>query len=146
MVFADDLVVGSVFDLGSHSVTAEEIVAFATQWDPQGFHVDEEIARAGAFGGLIASGLHSMAIFQRLAVDGAFSHWALIAGRSISDVQMTSPVRPGMELTGRITIAAVEARGPERSLVSKSCELLHEGTPVISFQGSSYIARRPAVD
>jgi acyl dehydratase len=142
-LYAEDLVPGTTIELGTHRVTREEIVDFATQWDPQGFHVDDEIAEAGPFGGLIASGLHSMAIFQRLAVDGAFSHWAMIAGRSIADVQMTAPVRPDMELTGRITIDAVEPRGPGRALVHKSCALVSGDTPVIAFRGSAYIARRP---
>lgn len=134
---------GTTIELGSYLVTREEIVDFATQWDPQGFHVDEEIAAASPFGGLIASGLHSMAVFQRLAVDGAFSRWAMIAGRSIADVQMTSPMRPGMELTGRIHIDAVEPKGPGRALVHKTCTLLAGETPVIAFRGSSYVRTRP---
>lgn len=141
-LFADDLEVGSTIVLGTYRVTREEIIAFATAWDPQGFHVDEEVANAGAFGGLIASGIHSMAIFQRLAVDGAFSRWALIAGRSIEDVQMTAPVRPDMELTGRIRIDAVEPKGPGRALVHKSCALLHGETPVLSFRGTSFVRAR----
>jgi len=141
-LFAEDLEVGSTIQLGTYQVTREEIIAFATDWDPQGFHVDEEIADAGAFGGLIASGIHSMAIFQRLAVDGAFASWALIAGRSIEDVQMTAPVRPGAELTGRIHIDAVEHRGTGRALVTKSCVLLHGDVPVLSFRGTSYVRTR----
>lgn len=143
VLYAKDLVPGTTIELGTYRVTRDEIVEFATQWDPQGFHVDEEIAAASPFGGLIASGLHSMAIFQRLAVDGAFSHWAMIAGRSIADVQMTAPVRPDMELSGRITIDAVEQRGPGRALVHKSCELVCGDTPVISFRGSAYVRTRP---
>lgn len=142
-LYAEDLVPGTTIELGSYKVTREDIVEFATRWDPQGFHVDEEIAAAGAFGGLIASGLHSMAIFQRLAVDGAFSTWAMIAGRSISDVQLTAPVRPDMELTGRIRIDAVEPKGPGRALVHKSCTLLGGDTTVLTFLGSSYVRTRP---
>jgi acyl dehydratase len=142
-LYAEDLVPGTTIELGTYRVSREEIIAFATQWDPQGFHVDEDVAAASPFGGLIASGLHSMAIFQRLAVDGAFSHWSMIAGRSIADVQMTAPVRPDMELTGRITIDAVEPRGPGRALVSKSCELVCGDTRVITFRGSAYVRTRP---
>lgn len=142
-LFAEDLIPGTTIELGSYLVTREEIIAFATQWDPQGFHVDEDVAAAGAFGGLIASGIHSMAIFQRLAVDGAFAHWALIAGRSISNVQMTAPVRPGMSLTGTIRIDAVELKGAGRALVHKSCVLLHGDEQVLCFRGSSYVRTRP---
>src|SRR4051794_6124236 len=90
-VHAEDLVPGTSFDLGTYTLTRDEIVDFATQWDPQNFHVDDEVADAGAFGGIIASGVHSLAIFQRLVVDAQFSKWAIIAGRSIDDMQMTSP-------------------------------------------------------
>ena len=53
------------------SMSHEEIVDFASRWDPQPFHVDDEWARDGVFGEVIASGVHSFAIFQRLAVLGA---------------------------------------------------------------------------
>jgi len=142
-LFAEDLILGTTIELGSYVVTREEIVAFATQWDPQGFHVDEEIAAAGAFGGLIASGIHSMAIFQRLFVTGALADWAVIAGRSIGDVQLTAPVRPDMVLTGRCTIEEVDPKGPGRALVHTSCVLLQEETPVLSFRGSTYVRTRP---
>ncbi|WP_145726698.1 MaoC/PaaZ C-terminal domain-containing protein [Nocardioides sp. J9] len=109
--YAEDLEPGTTYDLGTYEVTAEEIVDFATQWDPQDFHVDEEAARHGAFGGLIGSGLHSMAILQRLAVTRVLRGWSLIAGRSVSDVQMTSPLRPGMTVHG---VLEVEDRGRGR--------------------------------
>jgi len=142
--FAEDLVPGTTIELGSYVVTREEIIAFATQWDPQGFHVDDEIAAAGAFGGLIASGIHSMAIFQRLFVTGALEDWALIAGRSIGDVQLTAPVRPDMKLTARCTIEVVDPKGPGRALVHMRCTLRNEETPVLSFRSSTYVRTRPA--
>ena len=67
-VFAEDLEIGQVIPLGSYSVTEEEIVEFATQWDPQWFHMDKETAGSGVFGGLIASGLHTLSICQKLVV------------------------------------------------------------------------------
>ncbi|MCZ4499124.1 MAG: MaoC domain protein dehydratase [Marmoricola sp.] len=141
-LYAEDLVPGTTITLGTYTVTRAEIVEFATAWDPQGFHVDEDVAAAGAFGGLIASGIHSMAIFQRLAVDGAFRHWALIAGRSIQDVQMTAPVRPDDELTGRIHVDAVVPKGHGRALVTTSCVLMCGEVPVLSFRGTSYVRTR----
>lgn len=66
-VFAEDLVVGEVHELGGYEVHAAEIVDFARRWDPLPFHLDDDVAQ-GAFGRLIATGLHSMGILQRLAV------------------------------------------------------------------------------
>ena len=62
----DDIVVGEEMDLGSHAFTAEEIVAFAREFDPQPFHLSEEGARGGAFGRLCASGWHTAAVWMRL--------------------------------------------------------------------------------
>src|SRR5215211_2002317 len=91
---AEQLPVGETIDLGEHRVTREAIVAFATDWDPQPFHVDLEFARSTTFGDVIGSGLHTLAIFQRLAVLGAYRDWAIVAGRTVRDVQFLSPLRP----------------------------------------------------
>lgn len=66
MQWLEDIVVGSVIDLGSHHFTAEEIVAFARDFDPQPFHLDEAAGRASLFRGLAASGWHTTAVWQRL--------------------------------------------------------------------------------
>jgi acyl dehydratase len=113
------------------------------RWDPLRFHVDEDVAQAGAFGGLIASGLHSMAILQRLAVLGLLQDWALIAGRLIANVQMTGPVRPGMTLRGTHRIDAVDPRGPHRSLIYQRLTLWHGDDELLSFDEVVYVARRP---
>lgn len=66
MQWLEDIVVGSVIDLGTHHFTAEEIIAFASDFDPQPFHLDEEAGRASLFKGLAASGWHTTAVWQRL--------------------------------------------------------------------------------
>lgn len=124
--YADDLRIGHVYRLGSHSVGEDDVVDFARQWDPQSFHVDAEAAAAGTFGGLIASGIHTLAIFQRLAVQGAFADWQVIAGRRLLDVEFRRPVRPGDILTGSMTIddIVVDERG--RALVTAAAALLDQ--------------------
>ena len=83
LLYAEDLPVGSTVELGSHAVTLEEMLEFARQWDPQGFHTDPEVAAAGHFGEVIASGIHTLGIYQRLSVEGAVGRWAVIAGRRV---------------------------------------------------------------
>ena len=68
--YFDDLTVGSSIDLGSKTVSAEEILRFAREFDPQPFHIDPEAAQHSIFGGLIASGWHTCSIAMRLLVDG----------------------------------------------------------------------------
>lgn len=141
-MYAEDLVTGVTHDLGTYTPSAEEVDAFARQWDPQGFHIDEDIAAAGHFGGIIASGLHTMAIAQRLMVTGLMGDVAVIAGRSL-DIQMTSPVRPGMTLRGELEFTSVDFRSPERALIHQCVTLTHEETTVLTYRGTAYIRRRP---
>ena len=105
IVHAEDLTPGQVIQLGSHTVCESEIIAFATQWDPQFFHLDPVRAAAESqFGGLIASGLHTLSIYQRLWVDSRTQPWRVIAGATMSDVAFLRPVRPGDVLTGHTVI------------------------------------------
>lgn len=142
VLYAEDLTTGIAHDLGSYTLSAEEVDAFARQWDPQGFHIDEEVAAAGQFNGIIASGLHTMAIAQRLMVTGLMQDVAVIAGRSL-DVQMTKPVRPGMTLHGQLEFETVEFRGAHRALVRQCVTLTHEESTVMTYSGAVYVRRRP---
>lgn len=100
--------------LGSYTLSADEIIAFAKQWDPQFFHVDEQRAKIeGYFGGLIASGIQTLGIYQRLTIDSRKRHWDVIGGAGIEDLQFRKPVRPGDTLTGEMVVQAVRLQ-PER--------------------------------
>ncbi len=131
LLYAEDLVIGSEWDLGSCVVTESEIIEFARQWDPQGFHVDPDIAAAGYFGGIIASGIHTMAIFQRLAVPAVFDRWATIAGRGMRDVRLLRPVRPGTTLTGTMIVDVVDLHHPDRARVEMTGRLVEDGGTVL---------------
>lgn len=124
-LFWEDLQPGAHFELGSHLVTKEEIVAFARQFDPQPFHIDPARARNSIFGGLIASGWHSASIWMRLYVDAVLSHAASLGSPGVNELQWLNPVRPGEELTG--FVEAVSARlsksRPELGLVELRGEL-----------------------
>lgn len=141
--FAEDLVVGHRYSLDSYSLDERELVEFARQWDPQGFHIDSGIADAGAYGGLIASGIHTIAIYQRLAVTGVFDHWSVIAGRQLTDVVFRRPVRPGDTLTGTVIIDDIAFDDRRRALVTTSAELVNQrGAAVLSLVVSAYVRAR----
>lgn len=144
-IYADDLSVGDVYDLGSHTVTTEELTDFASRWDPQFFHVDEDAARDGLFDGLIASGIHTMAVFQRLSVAGFWGRSATVAARGIREVRFLSPMRPDTTVVGRLEITGVQHRDTHRSLVSVSGTLHEEegGAAVLALSLDAYLARRP---
>ena len=77
-IHLDDLEPGQVHHLGRRMVTRDEIVAFAREWDPQPFHLDEAAAAASIYGGLIASGWHTVCVFMRLYADGLLARAAAI--------------------------------------------------------------------
>src|SRR5690606_14427897 len=112
---AEDLPVGEDLDCGTHAVTQEEIVAFAAQWDPQYFHVSPDLAAHSDFGGLIASGLHTVSIYQKLAVGGLLRRFDIVAGREITGLRFLRPVRPGDVLACTVQVRSVEPAGPGRS-------------------------------
>jgi acyl dehydratase len=143
-VFADDIAVGTTYPLGTALVTEDDILSFASQWDPQYFHVDPQAAAGSPYGGLIASGIHTVAVLQRLAVEAVYSRWATIAARGIRDLRFTRPVRPGTELTGVVVVADVQPRGEHRSLVTVTSRLDDvQGDPVLEVSLDVYVARRP---
>ena len=113
MRYFEDFVPGQVYELGSRSVSAEQIVAFAREFDPQPFHVDEAAARSSPFGGLIASGWHTCAIFTRLLVDSLLADSASMGSPGVEEVRWPKPVRPGDVLTGQAVV--LEARASERN-------------------------------
>jgi len=143
-IYADDLTADDVYELGSYTPTREEVMSFAETWDPQFFHTDQAAAERGLFGGLIASGIHTMAVFQRLSVAVFWGNSATIAARGIRDVRFVKPMRPGTTLAGRLVVDEVTHLDAERSLVSVSGSLRDDsGASVLSLSLDAYIARRP---
>ena len=138
-VYAEDLSAGDIVDLGTYRMTEEDLYEFAGQWDPQRFHTDPQFAQQGHFGGIIASGIHSLAIFQRLAVLKAYRHWWVVAGRSIQDIQFHAPVRPGMELQGRLEVTDVQFKREDRALVTLHGTLSCEGQLLFEMTNSAWI-------
>jgi acyl dehydratase len=139
---AEDLPIGEVVELGTWTVTREEIIGFATQWDPQPFHIDPDFARATTFGDVIGSGLHTMAIFQRLAVLNLYRHWAVIAGRALRNVQLTAPLRPDTTVRATVRVDSVTPHRADRSLVRKTGKVTHEDAVLMTLEVESYVLRR----
>lgn len=141
--YAEDLTAGTTYELGEYLVSHDEIVEFAQQWDPQSFHIDDEAASSSVFGGVIASGIQTIGVFQRLAVLAVFNDWAMVAGRSMRDIQFRAPVRPGMTLRGRLTIEGIQSTRPDRSLVTMTGRIVHEEREILVLSFDTYVHRRP---
>ena len=120
----EDIVVGEPMRLGSHSFTEAEIIRFAKTYDPQYFHVDPEAAKAGPFGGLVASGWHTVSVGHRIMVDALFEEADRlrdlgeepgVAGPSpgVNKAEFKAPVRPGDTIAYRLTVTS---KRPSNSL------------------------------
>lgn len=140
--FADSIAVGTTYELGSYFVTEPDIIEFASRWDPQDFHVDPVVAAEGHFGGIIASGVHTLAIFQRLAVETVYQEWAVIGGRRLSQIEFLNPVRGDMRLVGTLRIQDIEPESDIRSLVTAVGMLATADETVFRIVVEIYVARR----
>jgi acyl dehydratase len=94
-VYFEDVPVGQTQRFGRYEVTAEEILEYARQFDPQPFHADEEAASRSMFGGLIASGWHTGAMFIRMVCDHVTADAATAGALGFDDLKWLKPVRPG---------------------------------------------------
>ena len=110
VLYAEDLVEGVVYELGIHRVSAAEIVEFGRSWDPLPMHVDEHAARRSPLGGLIASGIHTLAIYQRLQADALIARLAVVAGREVR----ARLVRLGAQVDARDSPGRGRPRSPRR--------------------------------
>ncbi len=125
-LFFEDFVTDEVRTFGSHKVSAEEIISFAKEYDPQPMHVDEQAGKASMLGGLAASGWHTCAIMMRLICDGFLLRTASMGSPGVSENKWLAPVFPNDVLTLRRTVmeARTSKSRPEMGLVSFRFELL----------------------
>jgi acyl dehydratase len=143
--YFEDFKVGEVTELGTVGVTADEIVEFAKEFDPQPFHVDEEAAKTGPFGGLIASGWHTTALFMGMFVRTILLDSASMGSPGIEELRWTAPVRPGDTLSGRVTVTDVQpsAKNPKRGTVFTTSEVFNQnGELVLTMKARGFFARR----
>lgn len=146
MRFFEDLGNGEVVQLGTTAVTAEEILEFARSYDPQPFHVDPAAAEDSVYGGLIASGWHTCALFMRLLATGFLNDTASLGSPGVDEVRWRRPVRPGDTLTGTVTILGtrVSQSRPDRGIVTSSGALDNQtGETVLTMIATNLIRRRP---
>ena len=149
MRYYEDMPVGRRFEIGQASLDELDIIDFARRFDPQPFHVDVEAARSSAFGGLVASGAHTFAVFIRLFVQAVLLDAASAGSPGIDELRWPAPVRPGDTLRGTYTV--IEARPsrsrPEWGIVTGLGEASNQdGRPVLSMKLVNLLERRPGPD
>ncbi len=146
MLYWEDFRPGETVEIGEHTFTEDEIVAFGRQFDPQPFHTDPEAARASFYGGVIASGWHTCAVGMRLMVRHFIGRSASAGSPGVENIRWLAPVRPGDTIRYRRVI--LEARPSESKpglgLVRSRSEARNQrGETVMTMEGWTLIRRRP---
>ncbi|WP_028032623.1 MaoC family dehydratase [Chelativorans sp. J32] len=102
----EDMTEGRVFDLGSRTVTREEIIEFASEFDAQPMHLDEEAGRRSILGGLAASGWHTCSVFMRMLCDAFLLDSTSQGSPGVTELRWRKPVLAGDVLSGTTTVLA----------------------------------------
>jgi acyl dehydratase len=144
-IWWEDLQPGSVRELGTTSVTKEEIQEFAAKYDPQPFHLDEEAGRRSMFGALAASGWQTCGLAMRLTVDNLLRHTDSKGSPGLESLKWLKPVYPGDLLSLRHTIVESRAlrKRPDTGMVRARWELFNQhGDKVMEMEGYGFFGRR----
>ncbi len=155
MAYYEDAVIGEEHRLGVYEFTSDNIVAFARQYDPQRFHLDDEAAKASLFGGLCASGWHVAAASMRALVDYRAAAFAEIAARGetvpplgvspgITNLRWPNPTRPGDVVTFHARLLDKrETRRPDWGIVGfRLWGVNQNGAVAIEYENRPFVARR----
>jgi acyl dehydratase len=146
MKYLEDFSAGQKFTSGRLRVERARIKAFATEFDPQPFHLDDDAARQSLFGGLAASGWHTAAMTMRLLVDSELKPAGGILGAGFDEFRWPRPVRPGDEL--HVEIEVLETRAsksrPDQGVIKVRTTTLNQNNePVQVSVGNLIVPRRP---
>jgi acyl dehydratase len=144
--YLEDFAAGQTFGSDRLKIDSARIKAFAVEYDPQPFHMEEAAARDSMFRGLVASGWHTAALTMRLLVGSDLRPAGGLIGAGVDELRWPKPVRPGDEL--RVESEILEVRPsksrPEQGLIKlKTTTLNQNGEPVQVFIGNLVVPRRP---
>lgn len=143
----EDFVEGKTIDLGTKYVSAEEIVEFASEFDPQPMHLDEEAGKASILGGLSASGWHTCAIYMRLTTDAYLLDSTSQGAPGIDRIKWKKPVLAGDTLAGKTFVlnSRISKSRPHIGIVGMRTELTNQrGEVVLELENSIMFRTREA--
>ena len=146
MDYFEDFFVNQRFAFGRYTVTRDEIVGFAAQYDPQAFHTDESHPLSTELGGIMASGWHTTAIFMRLAVDAYLGNAAVLTSPGVDELRWLAPVRAGDVISGEAIVeqARLSASKPDRGILTTSVRLWNQrDIEVLRMTTHAFVRVRP---
>lgn len=144
--YLEDCKVGDRFQTASHTITKSEIIAFAREFDPQPFHLDEEAASRSVFRGLAASGWHTAAIAMKLYVTSGLKLAGGSVGFAVDELRWPIPVRPGDTLQSEIEVIGTRPSQSKKNrgvIRIRTTTKNQRGHAVQTFVASVLVHRRP---
>ena len=141
----EDFVVGQTIEIGSRTVTEEEIIVFAKQFDPQPFHVDKDAAAQSIFGGIIASGWHTCGLIMRLMVDQFLADSTSMGSPGVDEIRWITPLRPGdtLHVTNTVQDVKPSKSKADRGVVWTEWRAVNQhGEVVATIKGMGMFLRR----
>ncbi|WP_077622370.1 MaoC family dehydratase [Sediminibacillus massiliensis] len=114
----DEFTIGQVINTKAYRLSKEDILRFASEFDPQYMHLDEEKAKEGRFDGIIASGIHTLAISFKLWVEEGFYGEDVIAGTKMNNIKFAKPVYPGDELHNSVEVIDKQSTKKESGILT----------------------------
>ncbi len=130
--YMDELHVGQRFTSGSAQIERDRVISFATEFDPQPFHLDEELAKGTLFKGLAASGWHTASVTMRLLVDGGLPFAGGLVGGAVS-IEWPTPTRPGdiLHVDSEIVDITRSRSRPNRGVVTVAGETKNQRDEIV---------------
>lgn len=145
--YFDDYRKGEVMEFGDCLITREEIIDFASRYDPQAFHLDDAAGRESVFGGLVASGWMTCGVLMRMLVDHFISPVSSMGSPGIDELRWLKPVRPGDHLRARVTVLELRrsTSRPDRGIIHFQQEALNQDDEVVlTMRGMGMSKCRPS--
>ena len=144
--YYEDFKLGETVELGRHTITQDEILDFATKYDPQPFHTDPAAAKNSIYGGIIASGWHTCSIVMRTMVDAYVSKAASMGSPGMEEIRWLKPVRPDDTLIIKRTVEEMRLTSkPDRGLVLTRWDVFNQhGEHVMLMRGYGLFGLRPS--
>lgn len=146
-LYFEDFEVGQRFTTASATLTEEQIIEFARQWDPQQFHIDPDAARGGPYGGIIASGFHTLAVSSHLWFEERIIIPNGLGSPGMEEVRWLKPVRPGdtLRVEAEVLEARLSASKPDRGILRIAYHVINQkDAEVMSYIIVNFMARRGA--
>jgi len=145
----EDFSVGHLGRFGPRHVTREDIIAFASEFDPQPMHLDEEAAKHSMLKGLSGSGWHLGSLMMRMLYDGLLCRTASLGSGGVDELRWLSPLRPGDDLTLDIDVKQVRASRsrPDMGILTLGLTVRNAaGTVLLEATSSIMVSRRQSAD